>query len=92
MDIIPLPDALFGLQLKDPITPKIGPIPAFGIPGTVGLGIAGAAVIFGIIRPIFYHRSGSRPKVAAVLNGTHIAVIPDASGIKAVRLSYRTQF
>jgi hypothetical protein len=71
-----------------------------GIPGLVGIGVAGVTTIFGILRPIFYHRPGSSSKTAAVLGGAHIAVIPavstqsspHASVIPAVRLSYRFQF
>jgi hypothetical protein len=63
-----------------------------GIPGVAGIGLAAATTVFGILRPIFYHRSGSNRRAAAALNGAHIAVIPDAEGIQAVRLSYSIQF
>ncbi|GHV73239.1 hypothetical protein AGMMS49940_05410 [Spirochaetia bacterium] len=63
-----------------------------GIPGTVGLGVAGATVLFSILRPIFYNRSGSPSKFAGVLKGVQVAIVPDTSGIKAVRLGYNLQF
>ncbi|GHV88990.1 hypothetical protein AGMMS50267_13500 [Spirochaetia bacterium] len=62
------------------------------IPGTIGLGVAGATFLFSILRPVFYHRPGSANRMAAVLKGAHIAVIPDAGGIKAVRLGYTMSF
>jgi hypothetical protein len=67
-----------------------------GIPGAVGIGVAGVTTVFGILRPMFYHKAGLRGKAAAALGGAHIAVIPavspQAPGIKAVRLSYTIQF
>ncbi|GHU63775.1 hypothetical protein FACS189445_6910 [Spirochaetia bacterium] len=63
-----------------------------GIPGTVGLGVAGATVLFSILRPIFYNRSGSSGRFAGVLKGVQVAIVPDTSGIKAVRLSYNLHF
>jgi hypothetical protein len=66
-----------------------------GIPFIVGMSVAGATTVFGILRPIFYHSSGSGRRAGA-LGGASIAVIPAASpqvpGIKAVRLSYHFQF
>jgi hypothetical protein len=70
-----------------------------GLPGGIGLGVAGATTVFGILRPLFYHRSGSNRKAAAALSGVNIAAIPavstqsspHASGIKAVHLGYRFQ-
>ncbi|GHV10688.1 hypothetical protein FACS189491_00670 [Spirochaetia bacterium] len=86
------PDELFGIRLKNStVIPEIGSLPAFSVPGTVGLGLAGVTLLFGIFRPIFYHRSPSdtsENKAARVLSGARIAVIPDSTGIKAVRLSY----
>ncbi|GHT96977.1 hypothetical protein FACS1894142_0210 [Spirochaetia bacterium] len=91
LDYIPLYQ-LTGIPRTAPLFGETGTtFDKFGIPGTVGLGIAAATVVFGILRPIFYHRPGST-KVAAALNGAHIAILPDVSGIKAVRLSYRFQF
>jgi hypothetical protein len=67
-----------------------------GIPGMAGLGVAGATTIFGILRPIFYHKRGSGSKAAAALDGANVEVIlaapSHAPEIRAVRLSYTFQF
>jgi hypothetical protein len=72
---------IYGLAYEDKLV---------GIPGAIGIGVAGATVIFGILRPIFYH-GGSQGKIAGLLKGAQVAIIPDASGIKSVRLSYSFQ-
>jgi hypothetical protein len=74
---------------------KIGDYKLAGLPGMVGIGVAGSAVIFGFIRPFFYHRPDS--KLASALSGARLAVIPEVSpqggaGIKAVSLSYSFSF
>jgi TolB-like protein len=56
-----------------------------GIPGSVGFGIAGATLIFGFVRPFFFHRPGA-------FDGMNIALIPDHSGITAVKVSYTIKF
>jgi hypothetical protein len=92
LEIIPLND-WFGFESTAPLFPETGTfIDKFGIPGTVGLGLAVATTVFGILRPIFYHRLGSGSKVAVALSGARIAVIPGAAGIKAVRLGYTFHF
>jgi hypothetical protein len=63
-----------------------------GIPGVVGIGVAGVTTVFGIMRPLLYHRPGSKSRVAAALSGARIAVLPDAAGLKAVHLGYNFQF
>ncbi|GHV02855.1 hypothetical protein FACS189485_04500 [Spirochaetia bacterium] len=73
---------IYGLAYEDKLV---------GIPGAIGIGVAGATMIFGILRPIFYHGSGSQSKIAGLLKGAQLAIIPNASGIKAVRLSYSFQ-
>ena len=77
---------------------------AYLAPGTMAFVAGGAAVLFGIIRPIFYHRKpGLRPsaqKTAALMDGLDIklvqtALTPQSAGAKAapgVRVSYRFQF
>ncbi|GHV88508.1 hypothetical protein AGMMS50267_08680 [Spirochaetia bacterium] len=72
-------DALSGMQL-------------YGIPGTAALGVAGATVIFGILRPLFYHRPASRNAFAPALDRASIAIIPDSTGVKAVRFGYSVHF
>jgi hypothetical protein len=46
---------------------------AAGIPGTIGLGVAGLTVAYGFIRPFIFKRSG---KAAAVMDRTKIDVAP----------------
>jgi hypothetical protein len=62
--------------------------PLVGVPGTFGLIIGGASLVYGFIRPHIYRRS-----IAAVtlLDGIHIAAAPDANGLTtmlAYTLSY----
>jgi hypothetical protein len=62
-----------------------------GNPGIIGMSVAGATLVFGIIRPFFYHKSNSWNKAAGVLKGLDIALIPNTGGA-AVRLGYRVAF
>jgi hypothetical protein len=48
-------------------------------------------VVFGIIRPFFYHRTGSGNKAAEAFRGVNLAVVPNAAGI-AVHLGYSFQY
>ncbi|GHV80813.1 hypothetical protein AGMMS49944_26040 [Spirochaetia bacterium] len=64
------------------------------VPGTIALAAGGTAVLFGILRPIFYHRTPSARRMAALMKGLDIALV-QAAGLKTapgVRLSYRFQF
>jgi hypothetical protein len=63
-----------------------------GITAMIGAGVAGLTTIFGIIRPIFYHKPASNSRVAAALKGLNVAVIPDTIGTPVMQLSYRFQF
>jgi hypothetical protein len=60
-----------------------------GIPGTVGLGVAGAAVVFGFIRPFMYQKNHA---LAGVMDGIQMGVAPVEGGGAAVRLSYTMRF
>ena len=60
-----------------------------GIPGAVGLGVAGATALFGFIRPMLYNRSRA---VAGIADGVNLAVVPGNRGEAAVRLSYTLRF
>jgi hypothetical protein len=63
-----------------------------GVPGTIGIGVAAATTVFGIIRPLVYHRTGSESKVPATLQRANFGIIPGESGIEAVRLGYNFKF
>jgi TolB-like protein len=60
-----------------------------GIPGTIGLGVAGATVVFGFIKPWLYHRS---PKAAATLEKLNFSLLPGEKGRSMARLSYSWKF
>jgi hypothetical protein len=60
-----------------------------GIPGVVGLGVAGATALFGFIRPMLYNRSRA---LAGIADGVNLAVVPGNQGKAAVRLSYTLRF
>lgn len=57
-----------------------------GIPGAVGLGVAGATVVFGLLKPWFYHRS---PKAAAALERLSFTVLPGETGKASVSYSWK---
>jgi TolB-like protein len=60
-----------------------------GIPGAVGFGIAGFAVLYGFIRPFVYSKSRS---LAEFMDGMNVAVAPAKRGGAAVRLSWTLKF
>jgi TolB-like protein len=60
-----------------------------GIPGAIGLGVAGATVLYGFIAPLVYNRS---PKAAAALARFNFAIIPDKTGKPASLISYTWKF
>jgi hypothetical protein len=60
-----------------------------GIPGTVGLGVAGFAVLYGFIRPAVYSRSRS---LAGIMDGINIGTAPGSRGGEAILLSYTLKF
>jgi hypothetical protein len=62
---------------------------AAGVPGTIGLGVTAITAVFGFIRPYLYQRI---PVIANILNETTIAIIPNNTGIKEVRVSYRLSY
>jgi TolB-like protein len=65
-----------------------------GIPGMVALGVGGAGIVFGILRPLFYHKSTSNGFAAAVPLWPSVVVVPagDNSGIGSVQFLYSWQF
>jgi hypothetical protein len=60
-----------------------------GIPGAVGLGVAGVTALYGFIRPMLYNRSHT---LAGIADGVNLAVMPGDRGGTAVRLSYTLRF
>jgi TolB-like protein len=60
-----------------------------GIPGALGIGAAGFAVLYGFIRPIVFNNN--RP-LAEVMDGARVAVAPAGRGGAAIRLSYTLKF
>jgi TolB-like protein len=60
-----------------------------GIPGAVGLGVAGLSALYGFIRPAIYNMN--RP-LAKLADGVGLAVVSDNRGGDAVRLSYTLKF
>jgi curli biogenesis system outer membrane secretion channel CsgG len=60
-----------------------------GIPGTVGLGVAGVTVLYGFIRPVVFQKN---QRLAAITDRIHLAVVPGNRGEEAVQLSYTLRF
>jgi hypothetical protein len=58
--------------------------PLVGVPATTAFGVVGVTVLYGFIRPFFYHK-----KTPVDLD---IAFFPDEQGAGAVRLSYTFHF
>jgi len=56
-----------------------------GIPGNVGLGVAGATLVFGFIKPVLYSRNS---KIASVIDSIDITPVASERRIDALRLSY----
>ena len=60
-----------------------------GIPGTIGIGVASFAVVYGFIRPFVFNHNRS---LAKLTDGMRLAVAPKEQGGAAIRLSYRVKF
>jgi TolB-like protein len=60
-----------------------------GIPGAVGLGVAGFTVVYGFIRPFIHQKS---QRLAGIVDGVNFAVVPVNRDRTAVRLSYTVRF
>jgi TolB-like protein len=59
-----------------------------GIPGAVGIGVAGAAVLYGFIRPFVVNRNRA---LAAQVDRINFSFVPGTGGV-ATRLSYTLRF
>jgi len=62
--------------------------PLAAVPGNIGLGVAGATVIYGFIRPFIYDKN---KKAAQAMDRIHIAALPDTRGRTGLRLAYTLQ-
>jgi TolB-like protein len=60
-----------------------------GIPGAVGLGVAGLTAVYGFIRPFVYQRNRGLTETADRIN---FALVPGERGGTVVRLSYTLKF
>jgi hypothetical protein len=60
-----------------------------GIPGAIGLGVAGVTALYGFIRPAVYNRSRA---LAAVIDNIHVSVGLGPEHENVVRLSYTLRF
>jgi TolB-like protein len=60
-----------------------------GIPGGVGFGIAGFAVLYGFIRPIVFNHN---QPLAEIMDRVEIAVVPRKDGREVLRLAYTVKF
>jgi hypothetical protein len=60
-----------------------------GIPGVVGLGVAGVTALYGFIRPMLYQRSR---RLAGIVDGVNLALVRGNQDRGAVRLSYTLKF
>ncbi|MDR0629702.1 MAG: hypothetical protein LBG24_08735 [Treponema sp.] len=58
-----------------------------GIPGMVGLGVAGLGAVFGFIRPLVYQKNHT---LAGLMEGIRVAAVPGSA--TAVRLWYTMRF
>jgi hypothetical protein len=65
-----------------------------GIPGAAAVGVAGAGILFGIIRPLVYHKNASKRLASATPLWPSVSIVPasDSSGIGSVQLLYTWQF
>jgi hypothetical protein len=60
-----------------------------GIPGPIGIGLAGATLVFGFVKPIIYSKN---PKVASVMDRMNMISVSDERGGKAFRVRYTLSF
>jgi TolB-like protein len=71
---------LAGLNYDDPMA---------GIPGTIGIGLAGATTIFGFVKPFFYYKNN---KLSAVFNKINIAPVSGKENGNRMIISYTFSF
>ncbi|MDR3342976.1 MAG: CsgG/HfaB family protein [Treponema sp.] len=68
--------------------------PLMGIPIAAAFGVGGAGVLFGILRPLFYHKGSSKRVAANTPSWPSVVVVPVAnkSAIKSVQVLCTWQF
>jgi TolB-like protein len=71
---------LAGLNYDDPMA---------GIPGTIGIGLAGATTIFGFVKPFFFNKNN---KLSEVLNKVNIVPVSSKEHGNGMLLSYTFSF
>ncbi|GHV36896.1 hypothetical protein AGMMS49546_03200 [Spirochaetia bacterium] len=60
-----------------------------GLPGPIGLGVAGLTAVYGFIRPWIYHKN---PSVAAAADRIQIRVVSEKPGDRALHVSYTVSY
>ncbi|GHV69666.1 hypothetical protein AGMMS49928_12890 [Spirochaetia bacterium] len=60
-----------------------------GIPGAIGLGVAGLTALYGFIRPWIYQKN---PSVAATADRIQIQVVSEKPGDRALYVSYTVSY
>jgi hypothetical protein len=63
--------------------------PIAGVPGAIGLGVAGVTVLYGFIRPFIYEKNRA---LASQTDRIRVSVIPEERGAAALGLTYTLRF
>ena len=71
---------LVGLKYEDALA---------GIPGTIGLGIAGGTLVFGFVRPFIYNRT---PRLAMFMDNFDIVAVSNEQSSNSLRITYTHRF
>ena len=60
-----------------------------GIPGTIGLGLAGATMIFGFVKPFFFNKN---PAFATIIDRVNVTPVYSGRQINAFQITYSYNF
>jgi hypothetical protein len=60
-----------------------------GVPGMIGIGVAGVTAVYGFIRPVLYERNR---RLTGIADRVDLAPVPGDRGVEALRLSYTLRF
>jgi hypothetical protein len=60
-----------------------------GVPGMIGIGVAGLTAVYGFIRPVLYERNR---RLTGITDRVDLAPVPGDRGVEALRLSYTLRF